>query len=80
MSNIQNMANQEFGVIRDEEVLTAGKLALRLGKKERWAKEKILAKGILYTDLGGGCWQIVGLHWRMAMERIAMEQHEAKED
>lgn len=67
------MAFQEFGVIRDEEVLTPVKLGERIGRKERVIKELLKEYDIPFANING-LWQVSGLTWRLAMERIAMQQ------
>lgn len=70
------MATTDYGVIRDDETLTPDKLGDRLGRSSRWVKDYVREQDIRKTDLGNGLWQITGLNWRLAMERIASTQME----
>ena len=66
------MSTTTFGEIEDTSTYTVKVLSQRLGISERILRE-IVRDNVEHTDLGSGYLIVSGLHFRLAMERMAKQ-------
>ncbi|MEL6110415.1 MAG: hypothetical protein AAFU85_30785 [Planctomycetota bacterium] len=73
------MARQMTGVVEDERNDTIAALAQTVGLEERTVRQHLSRYGIKVARMGK-LHQISGLHWRLAVVRVAMEQELENEE